>query len=243
MLTAVSEPGWSFGSWTGCDASSGTSCTETMTSTKLVTAHFTQNGATETLTVSSTGSGTVTSNDGYINCGGSCTHIYANGTTVTLTAAPSSGWSFNTWEDLGLNPCNVTMTSSAAITAAFSQIPLNYLLTVSSSGSGTVSSGDGYINCGASCTHSYASGTSVMLNASPASGWVFNGWSGACSGTGSCLITMNAIDSVVAAFNQSATGTIYHILGQVLYNGTGYLRRFDGRERSDQRWYGDGLDW
>src|SRR5437867_2555895 len=76
-------------------------------------------------------------------------------------------------------------------------------LTVSKAGtgSGTVTSSDGAINCGTTCSAVYVSGTPVTLTATPASGSVFSGWSGAgCSGTGSCVVTMNAAQSVTATF-------------------------------------------
>ncbi|HEX2229971.1 MAG TPA: putative Ig domain-containing protein, partial [Candidatus Binatia bacterium] len=72
------------------------------------------------------------------------------------------------------------------------------------SGVGTVSDGSRRfgINCGSDCSQSYASGTSVTLTASPASGSTFAGWSGGgCSGTGSCILTIHADTSVTATFN------------------------------------------
>jgi hypothetical protein len=52
----------------------------------------------------------------------------------------------------------------------------------------------------------YSSGTSVMLTATPTSGATFNGWGGACTGNGSCLMTMNSIESVTAMFSASGGG-------------------------------------
>src|SRR2546428_1255953 len=61
----------------------------------------------------------------------------------------------------------------------------------------------GGIDCGATCSASFASGTSVTLTAAPASGSVFTGWSGAgCSGTGTCVVTMSAAQAVNASFTQ-----------------------------------------
>src|ERR1039458_9338967 len=67
----------------------------------------------------------------------------------------------------------------------------NYTLTVSVSGSGTVTSTDGFINCPGTCYYSYPANTQVTLNANPDQGWTFTGWSGACSGTGSWFVGMN----------------------------------------------------
>jgi Domain of unknown function (DUF4214)/Divergent InlB B-repeat domain len=68
-------------------------------------------------------------------------------------------------------------------------------------GVGTVTSNLAGINCGATCTASYFGGNSVTLTATPAPGSVFSGWGGACSGTGTCTVSMNAARSVTATFN------------------------------------------
>ena len=70
----------------------------------------------------------------------------------------------------------------------------------SGNGSGTVTSAPAGINCGASCIAPFAPGTSVTLTAAPAAGSSFTGWSGACSGTGSCTLVVNADTSVTANF-------------------------------------------
>ncbi|MGB9104931.1 MAG: hypothetical protein WCC59_09240, partial [Terriglobales bacterium] len=65
--------------------------------------------------------------------------------------------------------------------------------------------------------HTYASGTVVNVTATAATGYTFSSWSGACTGTGACSVTMNAAQSVSAAFNLttvtvtgagSGTGTV-----------------------------------
>jgi hypothetical protein len=76
-------------------------------------------------------------------------------------------------------------------------------LTVSKAGtgSGTVTSSPAGIDCGSTCSASFNSGTVVTLTASPTGGSSFGGWSGACTGTGSCQVTMNQAQSVTATFN------------------------------------------
>jgi hypothetical protein len=56
------------------------------------------------------------------------------------------------------------------------------------------------INCGADCTESSAHGTSVTLSATPAPNSSFSGWSGACTGTADCVLTMDGAKSVTATF-------------------------------------------
>jgi hypothetical protein len=89
------------------------------------------------------------------------------------------------------------MNAAQSVSATFSQI--SYTLSVSVSGSGMVTSSPSGINCGGTCSASFAIGTPVTLTATPATGFSFIGWSGACSGT-ACTVTMNAAQSVSASF-------------------------------------------
>jgi uncharacterized repeat protein (TIGR01451 family) len=76
-----------------------------------------------------------------------------------------------------------------------------YSLTVTRSGSGTVASSPAGITCGATCTASYAAGTSVTLTATPASGSMFAGWGGACAGTApTCTLALTQARTASAAF-------------------------------------------
>jgi len=73
----------------------------------------------------------------------------------------------------------------------------------SGTGSGIVTSSPSGINCGTDCSKSFASGSSVTLTAAPGNNSIFTGWSGACSGTGNCTMTINGGKIVTANF---ATG-------------------------------------
>lgn len=87
--------------------------------------------------------------------------------------------------------------------ARFSMTP-EYLLTVTKSiaAGGSVSPNSGTLGwSGAVGMAAYDSGTSVILTAEAASGYVFSGWSGGgCSGTGSCNVTMSTARTVTATF-------------------------------------------
>ena len=167
------------------------------------------------LTVSVTGSGTVTSNPPGINCPSTCSAGFSNGTNVTLTATATSGWVFSGWSGAcsGTGGCTVTMTTAQSVTASFTQL---LTLAVSVTGSGTVTSSPSGISCPSGCSASYAQGTQVTLTATPANGWGFSGWAGACSGVGNCVVTMNAAQSVTATFAQ----TQYTLNVSVSGNGT-----------------------
>ncbi len=160
-------------------------------------------GRSLTLSKSGGGSGSVTSTPAGINCGATCTHVFADGASVSLTPSASAGSVFAGWSGAcsGTGACTVTMTTAQTVTATFNQSPTQ-TLTVSKVGSGTgsVSSNPAGISCGASCTANFAQGATVTLTAAPDGGSTFAGWSGACSGTGSCSVTMDAAKTVTASF-------------------------------------------
>ncbi len=86
---------------------------------------------------------------------------------------------------------------------------VTYPLSVTRSGSGTgmVTSSPTDTTFGATFSTSFVSGTSVILTATPDSGSMFAGWSGDCTGTGTCTVTMNAAKNVTALFNQKVSGS------------------------------------
>jgi Divergent InlB B-repeat domain len=201
-LTASPTAGWVFSSWGGACSGSG-GCTVQMNAASSVTATFVQNA---TLTVNVTGSGSVTSSPAAINCPSTCSANFTPGTQVTLTATPADGYGFSGWGGAcsGVGNCVVTMNAAQSVTATFAQT--QYTLNVSVAGNGTVTSSPSGISCPSVCTMNYSSGTPVTLTATPAGGATFNGWGGACTGNGSCMVTMNSIESVTAMFSASGGG-------------------------------------
>jgi hypothetical protein len=87
---------------------------------------------------------------------------------------------------------------------------LNPTLTVTKAdiGTGTVTSSPGGISCGTTCTGQFTTGSSITLTATPDTGSLFTGWSGACSGMSSCNVTMNAITNVTASFTPTTPPTV-----------------------------------
>lgn len=82
--------------------------------------------------------------------------------------------------------------------------PINYTsLHTSVTGKGTIEISNGNItqNCIEFCNDQFLNGTLISLTASPEQGYVFDGWSGACSGNGNCQITMDQLKSVGAHFS------------------------------------------
>jgi uncharacterized repeat protein (TIGR02543 family) len=199
QLTATPDPGWSFANWTGDATGSSNPVSVTMNGNKAVTANYTQNNYTLTVKIAG-GGGSVTKSPNQTS--------YHYGDQVTLTAVPIAGWTFSAWSgDLtgSVNPATLTIQGNTTVTATFTQTQTQYKLTVTKtgSGSGTVSSSPAGINCGSTCSANFNYNTIVTLTAAPASGSTFTGWSGACSGTGTCRVTMTTAKSVSANFNVS----------------------------------------
>ena len=205
-LNAAAAPGSTFAGWSG--ACSGTAAC-TITNNATVTARFNVALSTDQLTVSLAGSGTgtVTSNPSGIFCPGTCAAEFATGTTVTLTATPTNGSTFDGWSGggcTGTGPCVVAIVGDQTVTATFTAASVLFTLTVTKAGAGagTVSSDPpGITACATTCSANFAPGTVVTLTATPQSGSTFAGWGGACSGTGSCQVTMDANRSVTATFD------------------------------------------
>jgi len=120
-LTAVASAGSILTGWSGCDTTSGPTCTVTVNAARAVTATFAR---VYTLTVqkSGLGSGTVTSSPAAISCGSTCSASFISGTRVTLTANPGPLTLFTGWngcDSTSGNVCTVNMNAARAVTANF----------------------------------------------------------------------------------------------------------------------------
>jgi uncharacterized repeat protein (TIGR03803 family) len=202
-LNASPAQGSVFTGWSGACSGTGP-CNVDMTQDQMVSATFLP---LYTLTVTTTGSGSIQSSDGFINCPGTCTHVYVANTPINLTAYPAPGWSIDHWTGSCIwngPTCYFSMDSDRQAGVVFTQD--YYTLTVSMSGQGTITSTDGYIHCPGTCSHTYLSLTQITLNESPASGWNFSGWSGQCTGLGPCTFSILSNDGVSAYFMQPGSG-------------------------------------
>lgn len=75
-----------------------------------------------------------------------------------------------------------------------------FTVTVSLTGSGTGMVAGDAINCGIDCTENYIVGSVITLMAVADPGSTFTGWGGPCSGTGDCVVTVEAAAEVIATF-------------------------------------------
>lgn len=208
-LTATPATGYTFTGWSACTGT-GT-CTVSMNTAKTATATFTRINTAPTvsaMTVVTTGApvtfdlagtdpqgDTLTYTTGVAPTKGTLTRVSEGRYTYTINnPIPTAGFT----DGFNYNASDGRLTAaSARVTITYT--PSKYRLTTSKTGNGTVT-GTG-ISCGIDCSEDYNANSVVVLTATPTTGNTFSGWSGACTGTGTCSVTMNAVKSVSATFN------------------------------------------
>jgi len=189
-LTATPELGWSFANWTGDATGTANPVSVTITKNTSVTAHFTQNEYTLTVTVDPENSGTVSLDPQQAT--------YHYGDVVTLTATPAPGWSFSNWtgDATGTtNPVEVTITKNTSVTAHFTQDEYTLTVIISPENGGSVTIEP------AQQTYHYSEQVTLSAMANPY--WSFIGWDGDASGTDNPLtITILGNTEIIANFQK-----------------------------------------
>jgi len=185
---------------------------------------------TTTVRVEVIGQGTVIDNKSQMNCGNgatTCRVSYTGTGSATFTATPADlSWTFTGWGgDCSGTTCEVTFDMSDAdheVIANFDHSPDlgDKTLTVTAAGDsnddgGNIAGED--IDCDTGdtdCSTDVTLGSTLTIVETPDTGFVFAGWSGACSGSArSCTLTMDD--------NKSATGTFRKPRLSVNVNGNG----------------------
>ena len=209
-LTGTPSPHTEAAVWSGCDSVNGENkCLVTMSAAKAVTATFDLEAGFSlypvTVEKTGTGQGTVNGSPGSIACGAVCTAEFITGTSLTLTATPAQGSVFAHWSGggcAGAGPCTTTVNKAKTVKAVFT-LSGQRTLTVSRAGTGqgTVTGKAAGIDCGVTCSSQVPAGKKVTLSAKAAAGSAFAHWSGACSGTKACTVTMTEARGVTATFS------------------------------------------
>ncbi|MDH3771608.1 MAG: DUF1800 family protein, partial [Nitrospirota bacterium] len=130
--------------------------------------------------------------------------------TVSLMAKPKDGHQFSGWSGAcaGTENCVVTMTPQNSVTAPMT-VMATFTPIVSSAGSltvtvlglGEVVDNSGGLSCsGPTCVFQLPGVSTVDLNAIPFPDERFVGWSGACTGAGSCTVALAGPMAVTATF-------------------------------------------
>jgi len=160
-----------------------------MTTNRTVTANFALNNYNLTVAANPVTGGTTNPAVGV--------RTYPYGTVVAVSAIPAAGYTFGSWTGActGTDPnvCSVTIDGDMDVTANFTLITHNLTVLVSPAGSGTTVPEAGVV-------HAYAEGTTVDVTYTPAIGYRFDAWTGACTGGGVCKVKMDVDQTVTANF-------------------------------------------
>ena len=169
------------------------------------------------LQISLFGAGAVRSDPAGIDCPRTCAADFPDGTAVRLDASSDSGWDFTGFGGAcGGSSCALTLFGDLSAFATFVQRPAT--LSVRMTGSGSVLSSPAGIDCPRTCEARFTAGTTVTLRPSPADGFSFAGFNGACTGA-SCSVRIAADTQVDAGFS---TVPLYKVA--VVAGGTGQGR-------------------
>jgi hypothetical protein len=183
-----------------------------------------------TITGLGTGNGVVTSSPAGINCSitagvtstTGCNALFSQGVTVTLTAKPASGHSFVGWGSpcTGTGACKFKINGARTVSAQFLKGPFTVKISSGTSGlgSGRVKSQTGLtpaINClitngtpaTTGCSAKYPAYTAVILTATAADGFVFNGWPVSSCGTGACQLSIIRNVTLSVTFSRPSPGS------------------------------------
>ena len=189
-------------------------------------------GATEPqriLNVSSLGTGGGTITGPGIDCGGAghtdCFEAFAQGAQVTLSATPAGNSTFTGWSGAcsGSGACSLAMSGDRAVYGSFPATLRTLTLQVGGSGQGLISGGG--IECmpgnAGVCSVTVLDDTQLTLTAQTPQGSLFGGWSGACSGSGPCVVTMDSDKTVLATLLpiRTLSASIAQGAGQILGPG------------------------
>ena len=137
---------------------------------------------------------------------------YDEGTSIQLTANPSSGFHFVQWQDgVTDNPRNIIVTANASYTAIFEEdAPPQYTVTVESNNDEWGS---------ACCSGTYDEGTLVQLTATPLAGYRFVHWQDGVSDS-LRTVTVTADITYTATFEALPPVPQYTVtVNCVLYDG------------------------
>ena len=195
-----------FTGWSGCDSTSGTSCTLTMSSSKTINANY---SPTYNLTVSSSGAAGVAISSSTPAYAGKTNYSktgIVSGTSITLVAPATAGATlFKSWTGCASSSgtsCTVTMTASKTVTATYSP---TYSLTVKSAGASAVpidASATTYAGTAPYTKAGILTGTAITLTAPETKGaTLFKSWTGCASTSGTrCTVTMTASKTVTVTY-------------------------------------------
>lgn len=140
-------------------------------------------------------------------CQGGCEYAALPEGEVVLIPRPDIGYQFDYWSGdcAGVTEnCHLLMDRNKTTNAVFSEKlagATTYSLAINIKGGGSTVEKDSSSLCAEkACSADLDKGQNIELLAQPEAGYTFYGWSGDCSGSGSCTLLMDGNKAVSAAF-------------------------------------------
>ena len=198
-VTAAPSTGYALSNWT-C---AGSPCSPTSSSPTRVTLGAAATSVVPKFAIQSYSFSATNTTGGTVSCSPACPGTYQYGTQITVSATPGTGYLFSGWTCTG-SPCSPAYSSPTTVTlgaapssavANFAAQPYSFSATAGSGGS--VSCAYSSNSAPTPCSSNYTFGTSILVSASPSSGYSFASWTcnpgAACSASASnVLVTVGS---------------------------------------------------
>ena len=117
-----------------------------------------------------------------------------------VVASDGNGAFMMQWAEINNDPT----TGLKAKRGWFTTNVLSHEVQVIKRGNGLIKSDPEGIECGELCKASFEKDRTVKLTTTPDDGYIFAGWSGACSGKGTCIVSINGDKTINASFTPSS---------------------------------------
>jgi hypothetical protein len=205
VITPVADKFSRFIGWSGCDSlTDNNGCRITMHGAKNVTATFDKD--TKPISIAAAPAGGIYQTLPQVTLvANKEADIYytLNGATPTTSSTRYTGpiqlTGNTTLKYFGVD---ANSTSNPVKTDIYTIQTFSLTTNITGTGSGSVNSSPAGINItSGTASAAFIGGTPVTLFATPEAGSQFSGWSGACTGSGDCTLTMDANKTVTATFN------------------------------------------
>ena len=221
-FSATPAEGYQFTGWSGaCAEIQEPVCTVTIAGDLDLTANFTQIGYTLTLPGNPTDGGSVYLGE---ESTPAASYSFLANDEATFTATPAEGYQFTGWTgacaEIQEPVCTVAIAGDLDLTANFTQIGYTLTLPGNPTDGGSVLLGN---ETTPSATHSFLANDEATFTATPAEGYQFTGWTGACAEIQEPVCTVTIAGDLDLTANFTRIGYTLTLPGNPTDGGSVYL--------------------
>lgn len=203
QLEPKPDTGMQFAGWSN-DCSGTAICILNLSSVTRATATAVFQPLPVTIKVVVQGQGQVQVGGQTLPCRTECDYTVPYGTSLTFTASPTDGATFNSWSNLCVGTvqqsCTTTINQALTITARFDAPVVQHQVQINVVGLGQVTSSALPTPCTGQCTLNVVDGSVLELVAAADAQQQFGGWSAPCTQLPTCTLTVGAAMNLTASF-------------------------------------------